>query len=62
MTKESVKIVLEAKYKRSLPTVCDSLKAAEFDEHAERWGVGSHDIPSESLIYPTSWTVVENYR
>ena len=47
MTKESVKIVLEAEYK--LLCLCDSLKA-EFDKHAEV--SGAMTIPSKSgLLY-----------
>jgi hypothetical protein len=43
MTKESVKIILEAEYK--LLCLCDSFKAA-FDKHAE--DSGARTIPSKS--------------
>ena len=54
MTKESVKIVLEAEYK--LLCLCDSFKAA-FNKHAE--DSGTTTIPSKlALIYSTSRTVI----
>lgn len=46
MTKESVKIVLEAEYK--LLCLCDSFKAA-FDKHTE--DSGATTIPSKSGLY-----------